>query len=71
MVGCDHHNLGAVKPPGRGGVGQGRPECPSRDGHGGSGGVIRFVNHQAQLLFGYDRTELIGQPIELPVPVTL
>ncbi|NMM33008.1 MAG: PAS domain S-box protein [Phycicoccus sp.] len=34
-------------------------------------GVIRFVNHPMELLFGYDRTELIGQPIELLVPVAV
>lgn len=34
-------------------------------------GAIRFVNHQAQLLFGYNRAELVGQPIELLVPVAL
>jgi len=27
-------------------------------------GVIRFVNHQTELLFGYDRGDLQGQPIE-------
>jgi len=34
-------------------------------------GVIRFVNHQMEVLFGYDRAELAGQPIELLVPETL
>jgi PAS domain S-box-containing protein len=31
-------------------------------------GVIRFVNHQTELLFGYDRDDLIGAPIETLVP---
>ena len=31
-------------------------------------GLIRFVNHQTDLLFGYDRGELVGQPIETLVP---
>ena len=31
-------------------------------------GLIRFVNHQTELLFGYDRGELVGQPIETLVP---
>jgi PAS domain S-box-containing protein len=31
-------------------------------------GVIRFVNRQTESLFGYDRTDLIGQPIETLVP---
>ncbi len=34
-------------------------------------GVIRFVNSQTELLFGYDRDELIGQPISVLVPETL
>jgi PAS domain S-box-containing protein len=33
------------------------------------GGVIRLVNAQAQTLFGYPREELLGQPIEVLVPV--
>lgn len=28
-------------------------------------GVIYLVNRQAELLFGYDKTELIGQPVEI------
>ena len=32
------------------------------------GGVIRFVNRQTELLFGYDRTDLVGQCIETLVP---
>lgn len=31
-------------------------------------GVIAVVNAQAERLFGYDRSELIGQPLELLVP---
>ncbi|HEY5249646.1 MAG TPA: PAS domain S-box protein [Dermatophilaceae bacterium] len=34
-------------------------------------GVIRFVNRQTESLFGYDRTDLIGQPIETLVPEPL
>jgi len=34
-------------------------------------GVIRFVNRQTELLFGYDRDDLIGQPIDTLVPETL
>jgi PAS domain S-box-containing protein len=34
-------------------------------------GVIRFVNHQTELLFGYDRDDLIGAPIETLVPESL
>ena len=34
-------------------------------------GVIRFVNRQSELLFGYDRDQLIGQPITTLVPETL
>lgn len=33
-----------------------------------STGTIRFVNRQTELLFGYDRDELVGQPIETLVP---
>jgi diguanylate cyclase (GGDEF)-like protein/PAS domain S-box-containing protein len=32
------------------------------------GGVIRFVNRQMELLFGYDRADLVGQCIETLVP---
>jgi PAS domain S-box-containing protein len=32
------------------------------------GGVIRFVNHQTESLFGYDRDNLVGQPIQTLVP---
>src|SRR5664280_2959876 len=31
-------------------------------------GVIRFVNHQTESLFGYDRDDLVGQPIHMLVP---
>ena len=31
-------------------------------------GAIVVVNHQAELLFGYDRVELIGSPVERLVP---
>src|SRR5450631_4573888 len=34
----------------------------------GRGGVIRFVNRQTELLFGYDRSELVGELIETLVP---
>jgi PAS domain S-box-containing protein len=34
-------------------------------------GVIRFVNRQTELLFGYDRGDLVGQPIETLVPESL
>jgi PAS domain S-box-containing protein len=30
--------------------------------------VIRFVNHQTESLFGYDRDDLVGQPIQTLVP---
>jgi PAS domain S-box-containing protein len=31
-------------------------------------GVIRFVNSQSEYLFGYDRDDLVGQPIETLLP---
>ena len=31
-------------------------------------GVIRFVNHQMESLFGYGRDDLVGQPIQTLVP---
>ena len=34
-------------------------------------GAIRFVNHHAELLFGYDHGELVGQPLETLVPEPL
>src|SRR5664279_4860982 len=34
-------------------------------------GTIRFVNRQTESLFGYDRDQLIGQPIETLVPASL
>jgi len=33
-----------------------------------SGGEIRLVNAQAEHLFGYNREELLGQPVEILVP---
>jgi len=34
-------------------------------------GVIRFVNRQTESLFGYDRDQLVGQPIQRLVPESL
>jgi len=34
-------------------------------------GVIRFVNRQTESLFGFDRTQLIGEPVETLVPEPL
>jgi PAS domain S-box-containing protein len=34
----------------------------------GHNGRIAFVNSQAERLFGYDRAELLGQPVEMLVP---
>ena len=34
-------------------------------------GVIRFVNRQTELLFGYDRDDLLGAPLETLVPEPL
>jgi len=34
-------------------------------------GVIRFVNQQTELLFGHDRDDLVGQPIEMVLPEPL
>ena len=31
-------------------------------------GVIRFVNHQTESLFGYGRDDMVGQPIHMLVP---
>ena len=31
-------------------------------------GVIRFVNHQTESLFGYERDDLVGQPVHTLVP---
>jgi PAS domain S-box-containing protein len=33
-----------------------------------AGGLIHFVNHQAEALFGYSSGELIGQPLNILVP---
>jgi len=35
------------------------------------GGAIRFVNRQTESLFGFDRDDLVGQPIETLVPESL
>ena len=34
-------------------------------------GVIRFVNRQSESLFGYERDDIVGQPIEVLVPESL
>ncbi|MGI8809322.1 MAG: PAS domain S-box protein [Acidimicrobiales bacterium] len=34
----------------------------------GPDGLIRIVNRQAEILFGYSRDELLGQPVELLIP---
>ena len=34
----------------------------------GADGTIRFMNTQAESLFGYARGQLIGQPVEVLVP---
>ena len=34
-------------------------------------GVISFVNRQTESLFGYDRDQLIGRPVETLVPEPL
>lgn len=31
-------------------------------------GVIRYINHSAETLFGYERDDLVGQPVETLVP---
>jgi hypothetical protein len=33
--------------------------------------MIRFINHETESLFGYDRGNLIGQPIDTLVPEDL
>jgi len=33
-----------------------------------SSGEIQFVNHQTELMFGYQRGELVGRPVEMLVP---
>jgi PAS domain S-box-containing protein len=35
------------------------------------GGVIRYVNGQTEMLFGYDRDDLLGTPLESLVPESL
>jgi PAS domain S-box-containing protein len=35
----------------------------------GQDGCIQLVNGQAERLFGYERTELVGQPVEVLIPV--
>jgi len=37
----------------------------------GGDGIIELVNRRAETLFGYDRTELVGQPVEMLVPPRL
>jgi len=34
-------------------------------------GVIRYVNQRAESLFGYDRDDLVGAPLETLVPESL
>jgi two-component system, cell cycle sensor histidine kinase and response regulator CckA len=34
-------------------------------------GLIRFVNRQTESLFGYERDDLVGQPVEILVPESL
>ena len=34
-----------------------------------AGGTLRSANGQALALFGYEREELVGQPLELLIPV--
>jgi PAS domain S-box-containing protein len=35
------------------------------------GGIIQLVNQQAEIMFGYQRDELFGQPIEILLPADL
>ncbi|MHB8488569.1 MAG: hybrid sensor histidine kinase/response regulator [Candidatus Dormibacteria bacterium] len=37
----------------------------------GADGTIHMVNAQAESLFGYDRADLVGQPLELLVPASI
>jgi len=34
----------------------------------GEDGIIELVNHQSEVLFGYDRGELLGRPVEVLLP---
>lgn len=34
-------------------------------------GVVRCVNRRTEMMFGYDRDDLVGQPVEMLVPESL
>lgn len=36
-----------------------------------TGGIIRLVNHRAAIMFGYSREELLGQVMEMLLPVSM